>query len=171
MNFLLKSSNPLLIYPIGVLFKGEQLISFGDKAEDVKSVLGHMAFVSYKTQDPLSIHSGQKTNPHKGEHDYFWNYFNLGIDILFDGATHIVKKFVLRSNIPTNSHFDLYRKCQYEIILPPKPKIQIQPQKNENGEDKEEDKEEEEDKKLELSPPRIHPDMKVLSSFSHLACT
>jgi len=39
--------------------------------------------------------------------DYFFNYFDLGIDILFDGVTNVVKKFILHTNFP--SHYDFNR--------------------------------------------------------------
>ena len=33
-------------------------------------------------------------------HDYFLNYFSLGVDVLMDGTTHTVSKIVLHSNFP-----------------------------------------------------------------------
>ena len=38
---------------------------------------------------------------------YFYNYFDLGVDLLFDGLEHRVIKIVLHTNFP--SHHDFYR--------------------------------------------------------------
>lgn len=47
--------------------------------------------------------------------DYFYNYFHLGIDILFDGSTHRCKKIVMHTNLP--GHFDFQRYCCYLVGL------------------------------------------------------
>jgi hypothetical protein len=44
--------------------------------------------------------------------DYFYNYFHLGFDVLFDGVTHRCKKIVLHGNVP--GHFDFQR---YALVL------------------------------------------------------
>lgn len=49
----------------------------------------------------LSLVGSQQPN------DYFYNYFHLGIDVLFDGSTHRCKKIILHSNVP--GHFDFQR--------------------------------------------------------------
>ena len=40
--------------------------------------------------------------------DYFYNYFSLGFDILFDGVTHAAKKFVFHTNFPSHHVFNWY---------------------------------------------------------------
>lgn len=102
----------------GISFLGDIALSFGDSAQDTISVLGDPSHVSLKTQDPLSIHSGVKLNAHQP--DYFFNYYPLGVDILFDSSTHTIKKFILRTNLPSSAYFDLYRKCHFHIVPPPK---------------------------------------------------
>jgi hypothetical protein len=47
--------------------------------------------------------------------DYFFNYFDLGIDVFFDGHTHKVKKLVLHTNLITKSDFGRYRKCHFQL--------------------------------------------------------
>uniref|UniRef100_H2YCQ7 Uncharacterized protein n=1 Tax=Ciona savignyi TaxID=51511 RepID=H2YCQ7_CIOSA len=49
--------------------------------------------------------------------DYFYNYFTLGLDILFDGNSHTVKKFVLHSNHPGHYNFNIYYRCEFKIEL------------------------------------------------------
>lgn len=48
--------------------------------------------------------------------DYFYNYFDQGVDILFDGYTHCVKKIILHTNIPSHFDFNVYRKCHFEFL-------------------------------------------------------
>lgn len=43
-----------------------------------------------------------------GCEDYFYNYFNFGIDILFDIKTHTIKKFILHSNFPCHHQFNRF---------------------------------------------------------------
>ncbi|CAB1313867.1 unnamed protein product [Coregonus sp. 'balchen'] len=79
----------------------ERNIYFGDSCQDVLSALGSPHKVFYKSEDKMKIHS---PSPHKQVpskcNDYFFNYFTLGVDILFDSTTHLVKKFVLHTNFP-----------------------------------------------------------------------
>ncbi|XP_041021319.1 UPF0183 protein At3g51130-like isoform X2 [Juglans microcarpa x Juglans regia] len=48
--------------------------------------------------------------------DYFYNYFTCGLDILFDGQAHKIKKFVLHTNYPGHADFNSYRKCNFIIF-------------------------------------------------------
>ncbi|VDQ11110.1 unnamed protein product, partial [Trichobilharzia regenti] len=68
---------------------------------DVLSALGSPSRVFYKTEDKMKIHLPQ---PHRlvqpKKSDYFYNYFSLGLDILFDAQRHEVMKFVLHTNQP-----------------------------------------------------------------------
>lgn len=50
--------------------------------------------------------------------DYFYNYFTLGIDILFNGDTHRVKKFLLHTNFPGHYNFNIYYRCDFTIRPP-----------------------------------------------------
>jgi len=50
--------------------------------------------------------------------DYFYNFFDLGIDILFDGEAHRVKRIILRTNIPGHMDFNSYRKCNFRVFTP-----------------------------------------------------
>ena len=42
----------------------------------------------------------------------------MGLDVLFDGQTHKVKKFVLRTNVPGHPDFNIYAKCNFVLVLP-----------------------------------------------------
>lgn len=50
-----------------------------------------------------------------GVSDYFYNYFEHGIDFLLDGAAHKVKKILLHSNFPGHADFSIYKKCDFSI--------------------------------------------------------
>ena len=41
-----------------------------------------------------------------------------GLDILFDGQTHKVKKFVLHTNVPGHPDFNVYAKCNFMLVFP-----------------------------------------------------
>ncbi|TNN49495.1 UPF0183 protein C16orf70 [Liparis tanakae] len=96
----------------------ERNIYFGDSCQDVLGALGSPHKVFYKSEDKMKIHS---PSPHKQVpskcNDYFFNYFTLGVDILFDSATHLVKKFVLHTNYPGHYNFNIYHRCDFRIPL------------------------------------------------------
>lgn len=93
-------------------------VLFGDSCQDVMSALGAPCKVYYKDEDKMKIHS---TSPDKQvinpESDYFYNYFTLGLDILFDGSKHRAKKFILHSNYPGHYDFNIYHRCYFELQL------------------------------------------------------
>ncbi|VDO99300.1 unnamed protein product [Schistosoma curassoni] len=87
--------------------------------QDVLSALGSPSRVFYKTEDKMKIHLPQShrlVQPRKS--DYFFNYFPLGLDILFDAQTHEVMKFVLHTNQPGEYTFNTYYRCLFEIPIP-----------------------------------------------------
>lgn len=47
--------------------------------------------------------------------DYFFNYFGLGMDIMFDGSTHTVQKIILHTNFPGSRDFNIYTKCNFRL--------------------------------------------------------
>jgi hypothetical protein len=63
-------------------------------------ILGEMDDIGYDRSDQPAEGSQQPN-------DYFYNYFHLGIDVLFDGSTHRCKKIVMHNNVP--GHFDFQR--------------------------------------------------------------
>ncbi|KAL7978703.1 hypothetical protein Chor_013192 [Crotalus horridus] len=96
----------------------ERCVYFGDSCQDVLSTLGSPHKVFYKSEDKMKIHS---PSPHKQVpskcNDFFFNYFTLGVDILFDANTHRVKKFVLHTNYPGHYNFNIYHRCEFKIPL------------------------------------------------------
>ncbi|XP_064467360.1 phagosome assembly factor 1-like [Ornithodoros turicata] len=93
-------------------------IKFGDTVQDIVAALGSPNKVFYKEEDKMKIHA---QNSHKlltsRSSDYFYNYFNLGMDVLFDANSHRVKKFVLHTNYPGHYNFNMYHRCQFTISL------------------------------------------------------
>lgn len=93
-------------------------IYFGDSVQDVISAVGAPARIFYKAEDKMKIHS---PNAHKKaatqKSDYFYNYFTLGFDVLFDAKRNAVKKFVLHTNYPGHYNFNMYHRCQFELPL------------------------------------------------------
>eukprot|EP01134_Creolimax_fragrantissima_P004072 CFRG4072T1 len=113
-------------------------VRFGDSCQDVMCELGPPSKIYYKEEDKMRIHTGFQAqtstlnpgdyrNTHHlrvgeqcGTHcsDYFYNYFGLGVDILFDAEKHTVKKIVLHTNLPCHFDFSLYHKCNFKVWVP-----------------------------------------------------
>jgi len=49
--------------------------------------------------------------------DYFYNYFDLGLDFLLDGDSHRIKKVIAHSNVLGHSSFSTYNKCEFRVIF------------------------------------------------------
>ncbi|GFY87977.1 hypothetical protein Acr_05g0016160 [Actinidia rufa] len=119
---------------------GGQHIPFGASPQDVWTELGRPCGVHQKQavirvtevmpvdayfQDPGSsvhrvdqmvIHSASDPRPRTTLcGDYFYNYFTRGLDILFDGKAHKIKKFVLHTNYPGHADFNSYIKSNFVI--------------------------------------------------------
>lgn len=93
-------------------------VLLGHTCQDVATVLGAPSRVFYKSEDKMKIHS---PNAHlrvmSRRSDYFFNYFTLGLDVLFDARTHAVKKFVLHTNYPGHYNFNMYHRCEFSLNL------------------------------------------------------
>ncbi|KDQ64597.1 hypothetical protein JAAARDRAFT_75176 [Jaapia argillacea MUCL 33604] len=89
-------------------------------AQDLQLDLGPPLRVHYKEDDRMTIHATAPRNAEdESEVDYFYNYFQHGIDILISGGSHIVKKIILHTNIPGTPLFQRYKRCPWEIEGPP----------------------------------------------------
>jgi hypothetical protein len=71
-----------------------------------------------KVQDILAMLSEPDSEHVKKNGDYFYNYFKLGFDILFDAKEHYVKKIVLHSNAIGHIDFSEYHKCNWVMKIP-----------------------------------------------------
>jgi len=93
---------------------------YNDTVQHVLSELGIPSSTYDKLEDKMKIHrdsyKSAKQKQNSSAPDYFFNYFDLGMDILFDGETHTVKKVVVHTNIPGQSEFNQYRRCHYHIL-------------------------------------------------------
>ena len=106
-------------------------VQFGDHCQDVMSKLGAPARVFYKQEDKMRIHGirGTPLNPGASlnnaspesvqppQSDFFFNYFTLGFDVLFDAETNRAKKFILHTNYPGHCDFNIYHRCYFELNL------------------------------------------------------
>uniref|UniRef100_A0A183TLV8 UPF0183 protein C16orf70 n=1 Tax=Schistocephalus solidus TaxID=70667 RepID=A0A183TLV8_SCHSO len=80
--------------------------------------LGSPSRIFYKTEDKMKIHLPQSYRQIRQRHsDFFYNYFTLGLDVLFDSHTHTVISFVLHTNLPGEYTFNTYYRCMFEIPL------------------------------------------------------
>ncbi|XP_068640141.1 PHAF1 protein At3g51130-like isoform X1 [Aristolochia californica] len=96
---------------------GGQHIPFGASPQDVWTELGRPCGIHQKQVDQMMIHSASDPRPRTTLcGDYFYNYLTRGLDILFDGQTHKIKKFVLHTNFPGHADFNSYIKCNFVIF-------------------------------------------------------
>uniref|UniRef100_A0A8C4Q9K1 Phagosome assembly factor 1 n=1 Tax=Eptatretus burgeri TaxID=7764 RepID=A0A8C4Q9K1_EPTBU len=98
----------------------QRCVYLGDHCQDVVSIIGSPHKVFYKSEDKMRIHSAL---PHKQKsrcNDYFYNFFTLGVDILFDAISQQAKKFVLHTNYPGHYNFNMYHRCDFRIPLIPR---------------------------------------------------
>eukprot|EP00747_Dinoflagellata_sp_TGD_P207780 gnl/TRDRNA2_/TRDRNA2_81316_c0_seq1.p1 gnl/TRDRNA2_/TRDRNA2_81316_c0~~gnl/TRDRNA2_/TRDRNA2_81316_c0_seq1.p1 ORF type:complete len:763 (-),score=146.34 gnl/TRDRNA2_/TRDRNA2_81316_c0_seq1:57-2345(-) len=99
----------------GVELRG-RMLRFGAMPQDVFSDFGPPEQVCVKEVDTVRIHSALSTTA-RGGPDYYYNYFHLGLDVLFDGRTHLVKKVILHTNPPTHELFSRYSRCFFQIPI------------------------------------------------------
>ena len=78
---------------------------------EVESELGPPDRVCHKPNQPSSVLEDVKCEVQ----DYFFNYFRLGLDVLFDGRHHEAKKFVAHTNFPGHRDFNQYDKCHFSV--------------------------------------------------------
>lgn len=90
-------------------------VRLADNCQDVLLELGPPDDVFFKTEDKMRIHSS--TTQSLPCADYIYNYFGLGIDILFDCLKHTAKKIVLHTNQPAHFDFNRYTKCNFRLQL------------------------------------------------------
>ncbi|RKP34477.1 hypothetical protein BJ085DRAFT_21321 [Dimargaris cristalligena] len=96
-------------------------------AQDLVADLGQPETVFYKNDDKMSIHApGTPDEGHSAlGRDYFFNYYEMGFDVLLDGKSHRCKKIVLHGNIPGHYDFGRYRKCEFQLDLAASGKLAI----------------------------------------------
>jgi hypothetical protein len=96
----------------------EEFVSFGCSCEDIIRKLGAPSKVFYKDEDKMVIHNPSPQKLHFSSHsDFFFNYFTLGMDVLFDAVSHTAKKFVLHTNCPGHYDFEIYNRCNFLIKM------------------------------------------------------
>jgi len=91
-------------------------IGFGDSVQDVMSAIGAPSRVFYKSEDKMKIHSPKAHMKAASlKSDYFFNYFQMGLDILIDAKSNNVKKFVMHTNFPGHYNFNMYHRCEFSL--------------------------------------------------------
>ncbi|XP_005092092.2 UPF0183 protein C16orf70 homolog [Aplysia californica] len=100
----------------------ERIVRFGDSVQDVVSALGCPSRMFYKSEDKMKIHLPDAHRHIRARSaDYFFNYFTMGVDFLFDAVTHTVKKFVLHTNYPGDYNFNIYCRCEFKLPITVEP--------------------------------------------------
>ncbi|KAJ3437927.1 hypothetical protein M0812_17105 [Anaeramoeba flamelloides] len=94
-------------------------ISLGCFTQQVLSLFGSpdktfKKNVSLQYENNLNTNSFSITEP---LYDYFYNYFEFGIDFLFHNSAHTLKKIILHSNYQFASDFSYYNRCNFQISI------------------------------------------------------
>lgn len=93
-------------------------VLFGDSVQDVVSNLGAPNRVFFKSEDKMKIHSpSAHRRVQTKRSDFFFNYFTLGVDVLFDARTQRCKKMILHTNYPGHYNFNMYHRCEFQLQL------------------------------------------------------
>ena len=109
-----------ILVHVGVgIQRGADMLTFASSSQDVLSLLGQPNRIHVKQHDKLRIHSAALAAESAVLADYFYNYFDLGIDLLFDGQRHCVKKIILHTNLPSHTEFNRYAKCFFRVLIAP----------------------------------------------------
>lgn len=100
------------------------IIKIGMESQNIIGDLGSPSNIYYKHEDKMTIHSSDKEEITQNlSQDYFYNYYHLGLDLLFDGLNNKIKKIILHGNFPGHFDFFKYNKCQYKLKCGPDQEI------------------------------------------------
>jgi len=75
----------------------------------------------------MTIHSTEQADDTEGSADYFYNYFQHGLDFLISGQTHTVRKIILHTNVPGTPLFQRYKRCPWELEANPEDDEDVTP--------------------------------------------
>ncbi|XP_067930486.1 phagosome assembly factor 1-like [Watersipora subatra] len=92
-------------------------IVFGLSCQEVASRLGAPTRIFHKSDDKMKIHSSNPQRWTTTRTDCIYNYFSLGMDLIFDGYCYKLKKLVLHTNYPGHYDFNIYTRCNFTIPL------------------------------------------------------
>ncbi|KAL0491260.1 hypothetical protein AKO1_009939 [Acrasis kona] len=91
-------------------------VKFYMSPQDVLLELGEPDKIYNKRGNKLRIHAPLASSDEGTTSvDYFFNYFSRGFDIMFNGNTHQVEKFVFHTNVAGSRDFNIYVKCNFKI--------------------------------------------------------
>ncbi|CAG8623001.1 4756_t:CDS:2, partial [Funneliformis caledonium] len=129
VNFLNNSNNATTEIVLNVTTPQDLLVDIGSPLRTFFKEEDKMRIHSEDSSTNYSVESGDNGDSNSSPNvedrsrggdaiDYFYNYFHLGFDVLFDGSTHRCKKIVLHGNVPGHFDFQRYKRCPYKILLP-----------------------------------------------------
>lgn len=91
----------------------DALLPFGSNVQDVVMRLGSPESTFYPGRDArLTDVTGDKDQ----RNVFFYNYFSLGIDVMFDTNSASVVKFIFHCNVPHHKDFNTYAKSNFFVI-------------------------------------------------------
>lgn len=136
------------------LKQNECIIRMNDTVQRVLSELGSPSAVYDKISDQMRIHQSYGTESENVSSidgtlnselttsgatlyrfcraGYFFNYYEFGIDILFDGVRHTVQKIICHGNFPGHPNFGVHQRCHFSLQATLAPK-KCQPEGMQNS--------------------------------------
>lgn len=89
-------------------------VMFNESVEDVLFKMRNPNYIHYKRNVAEDFENSSNSTY---ECDYFLNYYNYGFDIMIDGITNRVKKFIIHTNNPYSTRFGVYERSNFVIDL------------------------------------------------------
>lgn len=111
----------LTVSPLTIRFTNlDVVLDEASTAQDAITDLGSPDTVMYaptpaNPYDRLDPSSAAAVSPGR---DYYLNYMGLGVDLQFNGSTHMLSKCVLHTNAPGHQDFFSYNKAVFVLKLP-----------------------------------------------------
>lgn len=107
------------------MLRSNEWLQFGSSPQDAVSLLGQPAsvFVKKDKRMQLQVPSGLPSSssaaaaPPRPQHDYFFNYPLLGLDLLFSSVTHGLTKIVVHTPYPLHQSYLQVHRCNFSCVL------------------------------------------------------
>jgi hypothetical protein len=107
---------PILIHNQSIEFTNRQtVIKLFDTPQDLLCELGPPNDQVQNEMNRMGIHDSDKQSDVSKPCDYIWNYFILGLDFVFDGTLHRLKKVILHTNALGHHEMLKYGKCNFSF--------------------------------------------------------
>ena len=102
-----------------VKVKGGELKIGISSPQDVISILGTPNEIIQKGENKMKIHHNISSKTDHLKNCCLYNYFDLGMDIIFDFENYRIISIILHTNLISHPDFSVYSKCNFSVSLDP----------------------------------------------------